>query len=61
METPEFVHELHANEVCRHRNYITWLFRFSAEADGSLVCGHVEKGAPFLSPKPRGCDPNRIS
>lgn len=30
-----------------NHNYITWLSCFSAEADGSLVCGHFEEGAPF--------------
>lgn len=51
METPEFVHRLHVNEMCRHHNYITWPSCFGAEADGSadtLRC-------------PRVYDPNRVN
>lgn len=57
MEMPEFVHRLHVNEMCRHHNDITWPSCFSAEADGSLVCGHSEEGASFSPPNQEGVIP----
>lgn len=57
METAQFAHWLHVNEMCRHRNYISWPLCFSAEADGSLVCGHVEEGAPVDPPNQEGVIP----
>lgn len=47
MEMPEFVHQLHVNELCRHHNYITWLCCSRAETDGPLVCGRFEEGTPL--------------
>lgn len=57
METPEFARWLHANEMRRHHNYITWLSCLSAEADGSLVCGHFKEGAPFSPQNQEGVIP----